>query len=82
MYMGLAAEADAEQDELLSGQMSPVSGCSSGDDLMAYDQPFGLPPRHSTPNISLGSAEAGGSTMRFCSTTKASAKRMHQQSAC
>ena len=73
MFIGLAAEVDAEQDELLRGQMSPLSGCSSGDDLMAYDQPVGLPPRHSTPNIRLESAEEGGSTMRFESTAKAHA---------
>ncbi|KAK9844331.1 hypothetical protein WJX74_000895 [Apatococcus lobatus] len=53
------AEGGAEQDELLRGQMSPVSGCSSGDDLMAYEQPVGLPLHLSTHNISLASAEEG-----------------------
>lgn len=54
----MTAEAEAEQDELLQGQMSPVSG-SSGDDLMTYDQAVGLPLRHSTPTISLEPVEEG-----------------------
>ena len=69
------AEGEAEQDELLRGQMSPVSGYSSGDDLMAHDQAVGLPLRHSTPNIGLEPVEEGNlNTVRFGSFTKVTAK--------
>ncbi len=57
--MLLVPGSDAERDELLRGQMSPVSGCSSGDDLMGYPEPVGLPQRHSTPNIHLDALADG-----------------------
>ena len=54
------AGSEADQDELLRGQMSPDSTTSSNADLLAYDKPVGLAQRHSTPTPDLQPFAEGG----------------------